>query len=227
MKLIIDEKFDIFANPLKPLIEEVTDNQGNKVKKVRFTGIYMEADIKNKNGRRYPLAEIIREVTSYQPMISEKRALGELEHPESASVNLERACHLCEKLYMEGNASVGQSLVLTDLPLGRIVGSLLMAGVKIGTSSRGLGDLVEESEKDPTVKNFQYVCNDIIHDPSAPRAFINGVLESKEYVLEGGVICERTVSGLEKNLSRLPKKDVNGYLANQISKFLDGVAKRK
>lgn len=226
MKLIIDEKINVFSNPLKLLTEEVTDDKGNKVKKVRFTGIYMEADIKNKNGRKYPLSEIIREVTQYQPMISEHRALGELEHPESASVNLERSCHLCEKLYMEGNLAVGQSLVLTDLPLGRIVGSLLMAGVKIGTSSRGLGDLIEESEKDPTVKNFQYVCNDIIHDPSAPKAFINGVLESKEYVLEGGVICERSVAGFERNLSKLPKKDVNNYLANQISKFLVDISKK-
>jgi len=225
MKLIIDEKTNIFANPIKPLITE--SQVGCKsVKEIRFTGMWMESEIKNKNGRKYPQAEIIREVTRYQSMISERRALGELEHPESASVDLERVAYLCEKLYMDDKDALGQGLVLQDMPMGKIVATLLLNGIKIGLSSRGLGDLIEEGT-DPVVKNFQFVCADVIHDPSAPRAFINGVLESKEFVLADGVICERSVERLEQSISKLPKKDVDGHLARQIMIFLEDISRKK
>ena len=221
MKLLIDEKADYFSNPLQ-LIKETAGEDG-KVKDIRFQGIFMEYDIENKNGRRYPLEEGKKAVHDYQPKIHDRRALGELEHPESATINTERACFECEKLYLEGNNAIGQGRVLPYTPMGKIVGGYLMDGIKLGTSSRGLGDLLEGVGV-PTVKNFEYVCNDIIHDPSAPRAYINGILEKKEYVLEDGIICEKHVADFEKNLSTLPKHDVNSFLYEQLMTFLNNIS---
>ena len=216
MKLLIDEKHDHFANPLT-LIKE--NNEDGNVKDIRFQGVFMEFDIQNKNGRKYPLLEGQNAVRDYQPKINDRRSLGELEHPESATVNTERACFECEKLYLEGNHAVGQGRVLQYIPVGVIFGGYLMDGIKLGTSSRGLGDLMESSDC-PTVKNFEYVCNDIIHDPSAPSAYINGILERKEYILNGGIICEKNFDKLEKNLTTLPKHDKTSFLYEQLTTFL-------
>ena len=222
MKLLIDEKHDYFSNPLK-IITESNSEDGHR--DIRFQGIFMEFDIRNKNGRKYPLEEGKVAVQNYQPKIADRRALGELEHPESASINTERACFECEKLYIEGNNAIGQGRVLQYTPMGKIVAGYLMDGIKLGTSSRGLGDLVESTYDGPTVKNFEYVCNDIIHDPSAPRAYINGILEKKEYILQDGVICERHVDNFERNLRTIPKHDTNEYLFEQLQKFLNDITK--
>jgi len=222
MRLLIDEKNDYFSNPLQ-LVKEQNVEEG-KVKDIRFQGIFMEYDVENKNGRTYPLHEGRNAVQAYQPKIQDRRALGELEHPETATINTERACFECEKLYLEGDHAIGQGRVLDYTPMGIIMGGYLKDGIKLGTSSRGLGDLMEGADH-PTVKNFEYVCNDIIHDPSAPRAYINGILEKKEYILEGGIICEKHVEDFERSLHTLPKHDVNSFLFKQLQGFLNTISK--
>jgi len=224
MRLLIDEKLDYFSNPLTLIKEQAVE--GEKPKAIRFQGIFMEYDIQNKNGRKYPLHEGQNAVANYQPKIKDRRALGELEHPETATINTERACFECEKLYMEGDHAIGQGRALNYTPMGIIMGGYLMDGIKLGTSSRGLGDLLESADC-PTVKNFEYVCNDIIHDPSAPRAYINGILEKKEYVLEGGIICEKHVENFEKSLRVLPKHDVDSFLFKQLTGFLNNISRGK
>lgn len=181
-------------------------------------GPYMMAEDVNRNKRKYPLSEMIREVERYRnEMISTNRAMGELNHPQSADVNLERACHIVTELNQEGNVVIGKSRILST-PCGLIVRSLINDGVKVGMSSRSLGQLVSEGSFS-IVKEMRLVAIDCVADPSFPKAFVNGILESKQWVLKGHDF-EEVYDKFENSLSSLPRKDVSNYLKEQIIKFL-------
>ena len=184
MKLITEEVSNV------KIITEQT--KGGK-KRMCIEGIFLQGEIKNRNGRMYPISTLDREVGRYnESFIGKGRALGELGHPEGPTVNLDRVSHKITSLCREGNNFVGKATLLST-PMGKIAQSLLGEGVKLGVSSRGIGSLKESSNGCKMVgEDFQLAtAADIVADPSAPDAFVNGIMEGKEWVWEGGSLREQ------------------------------------
>ena len=184
-----------------------------------ITGPYMMAEGVNKNKRMYPISELRREVQRYnEDMIVPGRAMGELNHPTTADVDLERACHIVTDLREDNNVFVGKSKVLST-PCGLIVKSLINDGVKVGMSSRALGTL-EEGHSHNIVRNMKLVAIDCVADPSFPKAFVNGILESKQWVVADSGKYEEVYESFEKSITSLPKKDIDGFLRQHILNFI-------
>ena len=185
-------------------------------------GPYMMAEGKNRNNRSYPLSELTREVDRYKTeMINNNRAMGELNHPTNAEVDLERACHMVTEIVQEGNIFYGKSKVLST-PCGQIVRSLINDGVKVGMSSRALGQLVEGSGCN-RVQNMRLVAIDCVADPSFPKAFVNGILESKQWVCNDSNKFEEVYDHFENNIGVLPKKDVDKFLLESVLNFINKI----
>ena len=183
-------------------------------------GVYMESEAVNKNQRKYTRSDMEREVARYvREMVEPKRSLGELNHPASAEVDLERACHMVKSLRWEGNTVIGESVVLST-PTGQIVRSLINDGVKVGMSSRALGQLTEEGNGVNRVNEMRLIAIDCVADPSCPKAFVNGILESKEYIIRDDGKFEELYDTFESKLMNLPKHDVQAYLKEQVISFL-------
>lgn len=210
--------------PLKLLIEEpvyeydvLIDEKNTKdTRDLYIQGPYLMAEQRNKNGRIYTLKEMVPEVNRYiAQMVNEKRSLGELNHPTSVEVNPERACHIITELKQDKNVFYGKSKILSN-PMGQVVRSLLMDGVKLGVSSRALGKLIPEAGGAHQVQGFHLICADVVHDPSVNtgkdgvQAFVNGVLEAKQWILQNdGTIVEcagRAYEQFENSLSNLPRQ---------------------
>tara|TARA_R100001230_G_C5595957_1_gene111001 strand:- start:241 stop:756 length:516 start_codon:yes stop_codon:yes gene_type:complete len=170
----------------------------------------------------YPLDELVREAKRYnEEMVVPGRAMGELNHPTTADVDLERACHMVTELTQDGNVFYGKSKVLST-PCGQIVRSLVNDGVKVGMSSRALGTLEEGSEHN-VVKNMKLVAIDCVADPSYPKAFVNGILESKQWVMLDDNKYEEVYENFEKSLQRLPKKEIDTFLRDRILSFIKSI----
>jgi hypothetical protein len=199
-------------------IEEQKNLKGQSVMKIR--GPYMACEEVNKNKRIYTESDMEREVNRYvQEMVIPKRALGELNHPASAEVDLERACHMVTSLRKDGNIIIGESIVLST-PVGQIVRSLINDGVKVGMSSRALGQLEEQSDGINRVNEMRLIAVDCVADPSCPKAFVNGILESKQFVLGMDGKLEEVYESFEKSIRGLPRHDVASFLREQILTFL-------
>lgn len=204
------------------IIEERNNNQPANL---YITGPYMQCETVNKNKRVYSESEMDREVNRYiNEMVKTKRAMGELNHPTKAEVDLERACHMVTELRKEGNTYYGKSKVLST-PTGQVVRSLINDGVKIGMSSRALGKLTEQSNGTNRVTEFRLVAVDCVADPSCPSAFINGILESKQFVLKDDGALEEFYEKFTESLNTLPKKHVEQYLKEQIIQFFQKISK--
>jgi hypothetical protein len=185
-------------------------------------GPYMMAEGVNRNNRLYPINEMQREVERYRTeMISTARAMGELNHPTNADVDLERACHLVTELKQDGNVFYGKSKVL-NTPCGLIVKSLINDGVRVGMSSRALGQLVESGGKN-VVKDMRLVAVDCVADPSFPKAFVNGILESKQWVLSEDGKFEEDYDRFESGISSLPKHEVDSFLRKMVLEFINKI----
>lgn len=207
----------------KEEFEYIVEEGSSKDKQNFFIkGPYMMAEGVNRNKRVYPLEEMQREVKRYNNfMVKTGRAMGELNHPTTADVDLERACHLVTELSQDGNVFYGKSKVLST-PTGLIVRSLINDGVRVGMSSRALGQLIPESGQDGVnrVKDFKLVAIDCVADPSFPKAFVNGILESKQYVVNKYGQFEEMYDNFEKSLQTLPKKNTDDFLKENILKFI-------
>ena len=180
----------------------------------------------NRNKRYYPKDELTREVKRYlKEMVEENRSMGELNHPTSAEVDLERACHMVTDMWCEGNLWYGKSKVLST-PCGQIVKSLVNDGVKVGVSSRALGQLTEEKNGVNRVSEMRLVAVDCVSDPSCPKAFVNGILESKQYVLAENGKFEEAYDTLENSIAELPKKELDLYLRDQVIEFLNKIGNK-
>ncbi len=213
----------IAQNPITEGLDYLIE-EGNKDKPavMYITGPYMVAEERNRNNRIYNLDEMANEVARYNSeFIKQNRALGELEHPQSATINSERACHMITELRMEGNIAKGKSRVLST-PTGQIVKSLIQDGVRLGVSSRALGELYEKGGVNH-VKNMKLITVDVVADPSAPGAFVNGILESKNFILSKDGRYEELYDTFHHKLSSLPRRDVDSYLREQIIKFINGL----
>ena len=198
------------------LIEEKDGKKDYKIK-----GIFMQADIKNRNGRVYPMEVLNKEVKRYnKEYIGEKRAFGELGHPDGPTVNLERASHMITALYPDGKNYIGEAKIL-DTPMGKIVKNLMDEGAKLGVSSRGMGSLDQKNGAN-YVRNDFYLATaaDIVADPSAPNAFVEGIMEGKEWIWNNGLIKEADISEIKENIEDNSQK--NNSIANSLefAKFL-------
>lgn len=198
MKLITEE-----IEQAEYIVEETNGKKNYAIK-----GIFMQSDIKNKNGRMYPKEILQREVVRYnREFINKNRAFGELGHPDGPTVNLERVSHMIKALYPEGNNFIGEARVL-DTPYGKIVKSLIDEGARLGVSSRGMGTL-SNSQGANVVNNDFYLATaaDIVADPSAPDAFVEGIMEGKEWVWNHGALVEsELIEAKERINSRIRKK---------------------
>ena len=189
MKLIT-EMFDDFE-----VLEEGT---GSK-KEMKIQGVFMQAETKNRNGRVYPAEVLQKEVKRYsKELVEKKRAFGELGHPEGPTVNLDRVSHLIEELKPDGNNIVGKAKIL-DTPNGKIVKELLNAGAKLGVSSRGMGTLEKKGQTNYVKDDFYLAtAGDIVADPSAPEAFVEGIMEGKEWIWDNGIIKEAEIARIHR-----------------------------
>ena len=203
----------------------VEEKNGNQPSTMYIKGPYMQCEEVNKNKRMYDSQEMDREVHRYiTEMVKTNRSMGELNHPTAAEVNLERACHLVTELDRTGNVYYGKSKVLTT-PMGQIVRSLINDGVRVGMSSRALGRLEEMHNGVNKVKDFRLVAVDCVADPSFPKAFVNGILESKQFVVTRDGQYEEIYENLSDRLRSLPRRDVEGYLKEQILEFFNKISK--
>ena len=176
-----------------------SDKQG---KNYFIEGVFMQANVKNRNGRLYPKAILQKEAKRYdQNYIKQNRDFGELGHPEGPTVNLERVSHMIQELNEDGNNFVGRAKIM-DTPYGKIVKNLIDEGARLGVSSRGMGSLKPMGRNCSQVQDDFYLATaaDIVADPSAPQAFVNGVMEGKEWIWDNGILDERHIARIEKSL---------------------------
>ena len=199
------------------------ENDGNKNYKIR--GIFMQGDIKNRNGRIYPVETLAKEVRRYtKEFIEKKRAFGELGHPDGPTVNLERVSHMITSLKPEGKNFIGEAKVM-DTPYGKIVKNLIDEGAVLGVSSRGMGSIQQQGGRNLVGKDFYLAtAADIVADPSAPDAFVEGIMEGKEWVWDNGVLKSVTVEQYKSEIEKAKRQE----LAEKKSKiFADFMSKLK
>ena len=207
-------------------IEEVKflteDNNGKKTHYIQ--GVFLQGEIKNRNGRVYPIDILEREVGRYTTEnISKNRALGELGHPEGPTVNLDRASHKIESLVREGNNYIGKAKLL-DTPMGQIAKSLLDEGVSLGVSSRGVGSLREMGGANYVRDDYQLAtAADIVADPSAPDAFVEGIMEGKEWVWDNGLLKEQEISSIKKGIDAATLYNLEERKISAFEQFLKGL----
>ena len=198
------------------------DNNGNKNHYIQ--GVFLQGEIKNRNGRVYPIDILEREVGRYTTEnISKNRALGELGHPEGPTVNLDRASHKIESLVREGNNYIGKAKLL-DTPMGQIAKSLLDEGVSLGVSSRGVGSLREMGGANYVRDDYQLAtAADIVADPSAPDAFVEGIMEGKEWVWDNGLLKEQEISSIKKGIDAATLYNLQERKVSAFEQFLKGL----
>lgn len=198
-------------------IETISESTEENGKNWYIKGPFLQADTKNRNGRIYPKKILEREVNKYiKEKINTKQAVGELDHPPEPSINLDRVSHIVESLEFDGNNVIGKAKIL-DTPCGRTVQGLLKGGVKLGVSSRGIGTINEDVVND----DYSLLCIDIVGDPSALSAYVDGIYESADYIISGDRIVEKAVEGLKANLAKNGSKQI--YEALQM--FLSDISK--
>ena len=212
LKLISEEIQDV---------EYITEQKDDGKKDYKIKGIFMQADIKNRNGRIYPMEVLEKEVRRYnKEQIKENRAFGELGHPEGPTINLERASHMITDLYPDGKNFIGEAKILKT-PMGKIVESLMDEGAKLGVSSRGMGSLNQKNGAN-YVRNDFYLATaaDIVADPSAPNAFVEGVMEGKDWVWNNGNLVEAELVRMKSRIERRTRSRHAKEDALEFAKFL-------
>jgi len=199
------------------IVEE--DDKGKKNYKIR--GIFMQSDVKNRNGRVYPQEVLEKEVAKYNKnFINENRAFGELGHPDGPTVNLERVSHMITSLTPDGKNFIGEAKIM-DTPMGKIVKNLMDEGAKLGVSSRGMGSLEQKNGANYVRDDFYLAtAADIVADPSAPNAFVQGIMEGKEWVWNNGSLVEAHVADLKKKFDVKQRQIRVNEVALEFAKFL-------
>ena len=216
MKLITEEVTNV---------KIITEGKGAN-KKLYIEGVFLQGEIKNRNGRMYPISTLAREVGRYnENYVAKGRALGELGHPDGPTVNLDRVSHKITSLVQEGNNFKGKAQIL-NTPMGKIASSLLDEGVMLGVSSRGVGSLQTTSEGHKVVgEDFMLAtAADIVADPSAPDAFVSGIMEGKEWIWEGGILREQLAEKTYKKINTLvDERRLDEHKLNLFNEFLSNL----
>jgi hypothetical protein len=214
MKLITEH----LDNELEYLSE--ADSKGNKSATIQ--GIFMQAEGKNRNGRIYPKAILEKAVAKYSAeQVSKGRAVGELNHPEGPTVNLDKVSHRITELKWDGNNVMGKALIL-NTPMGQIVKGLMEGGVQLGVSSRGMGSLVQRGGVNIVGNDFILSTVDIVQDPSAPEAFVNGIMEGVDWVWDNGILKAQEIEQYETEIKEAKSADMSNV---QIKVFKDFLSK--
>ena len=206
-------------------VKFVTEGKG-RGKRLCIEGVFLQGGIKNRNGRMYPVDILEREVNRYNnTFVKQGRALGELGHPEGPTVNLDRVSHKITSLVREGNNFRGKATLLST-PMGKIASSLIDEGVKLGVSSRGVGSLKEDLHGCKVVgEDFMLAtAADIVADPSAPDAFVSGIMEGKEWIWEGGILREQLAEKTQKRINTLvDQRKLEEQKLNLFNEFLSNL----
>jgi hypothetical protein len=214
MKLITEQIEDV---------QVITEGTGAD-KKLYIEGVFLQSELKNRNGRVYPFQVLEREVGRYnEEYVKTKRALGELGHPDGPTVNLDRVSHRITELRAEGNNFMGKAQIL-DTPMGKIAKSLLGEGVQLGVSSRGMGSIDKREDTAYVMDDFMLAtAADIVADPSAPDAFVNGIMEGKEWVWDNGILKESEVAKYQRYMSDSTRKNLEERTLQVFQNFLAGL----
>ena len=211
MKLISEEIQDA-----QYLVEETNGKKSYKIK-----GIFLQSDLKNRNGRVYPKQVLEQEVARYnREFINKKRAFGELGHPDGPTVNLERVSHMITSLTPDGKNFIGEAKIM-DTPYGKIVKGLIDEGAQLGVSSRGMGSIIQRNGAN-YVKDDFYLATaaDIVADPSAPDAFVEGIMESKEWVWDNGKLVERDIEAWKREVREAKQRKLDEVKIKVFESFL-------
>ena len=202
-------------------VQYITEAKEGGGKNYKIKGIFLQADIKNRNGRVYPMEILEKEVTRYnKKFINENRAYGELGHPEGPTVNLERVSHMVTELYPDGKNFIGEAKIM-ETPMGKIVKNIMNEGGKLGVSSRGMGSLNQKNGANYVRDDFYLAtAADIVADPSAPNAFVEGIMEGKEWVWNNGALIESELVELRRKFDVKKRNRDAKVEALEFAKFL-------
>ena len=202
-------------------VQYITEAKEGGGKNYKIKGIFLQADIKNRNGRVYPMEILEKEVTRYnKKFINENRAYGELGHPEGPTVNLERVSHMVTELYPDGKNFIGEAKIM-ETPMGKIVKNIMDEGGKLGVSSRGMGSLDQKNGANYVRDDFYLAtAADIVADPSAPNAFVEGIMEGKEWVWNNGALVEAELVELRRKFDVKKRQRDAKIEALEFAKFL-------
>ena len=214
MKLICE----VIENNLEFIAEAKEDGSKN----YKIKGIFMQGEIKNRNNRIYPVQVINEQVDKYKKnYIDKNRAYGELGHPSGPTINLERVSHMITDLYRDGNNFIGEAKIM-DTPYGKIVKNLMDEGAQIGVSSRGMGSLKDNGNGAQVVQKDYHLATaaDIVADPSAPDAFVEGIMEGKEWIWDNGVLREAQIAQYENQISTTSKENLEEAKMKVFSDFI-------
>ena len=211
----------LFSEAVESEVEYITEEKEGGGKNYKIRGVFMQADIKNRNGRVYPLDVLQKEVKKYnENFIKEKRAFGELGHPDGPTVNLERVSHMITSLKGEGKNFIGEAKIMST-PMGEIVKSLMDEGAKLGVSSRGMGSLDQKGGANYVRDDFYLAtAADIVADPSAPYAFVEGIMDGKEWVWNNGALLEAEMVEMKREFDVKQRQRNATKEALAFAKFL-------
>jgi|TARA_R100000030_G_scaffold89503_1_gene73831 hypothetical protein len=202
-------------------VQYITEANENGQKDYKIKGVFMQGEIKNRNGRVYPMQVLDEQVKKYnENYVKQNRAYGELGHPSGPTINLERVSHMITDLTKEGNNYIGEAKIM-DTPYGKIVKNLMDEGAKLGVSSRGMGSLKQNGNSQVVQKDYHLAtAADIVADPSAPDAFVEGIMEGKEWVWDNGVLREAQVNEYKEEITKTSKADLEGAKLKIFADFL-------
>jgi hypothetical protein len=192
----------------------------NGTKNYFIEGVFMQSETKNRNGRLYPLATMSKEIERYnRDYVAQNRAMGELGHPEGPTLNLERVSHIIKDLKQDGNDVYGRAKIL-DTPYGRIVKNLMDEGAKLGVSSRGMGSLKEQDGVNVVQEDFMLASVDVVADPSAPNAFVDGIMEGKEWIWDNGIIKPVQIEAYKKLIEKTSSRNLEEQAIKMFADFI-------
>ena len=204
-------------------VQVITEGKGDS-KKLYIEGVFLQSELKNRNGRMYPFSVLQKEVNRYnEEYIKTSRALGELGHPDGPTVNLDRVSHRIVSLEEDGTNFRGKAQIL-DTPMGKIASSLLGEGVKLGVSSRGMGSIDKREDVNVVMDDFMLAtAADIVADPSAPDAFVNGIMEGKEWAWDNGILKETKVAKYQSYMNNATRRNLEERTLRVFEDFLSGL----
>ena len=203
-------------------IQFITEAKEDGGKNYFIEGVFMQGDIKNRNGRIYPMEILMKEVDRYnKEYIKQNRAYGELGHPQGPTINLERVSHMIKELYQDGSDVIGRAKIMTETPMGKIVKNLMDEGAKLGVSSRGMGTLRQKNGANEVQNDFQLAtAADIVADPSAPNAFVQGIMEGVEWIQNvSGNWVSQYIEETQEEIRSASKKNLQEAKFKAFTKF--------
>jgi hypothetical protein len=204
-------------------VKYIKENVGNGDKNYFIEGVFMQSDMKNRNGRIYQQPTLAKETNRYiTEYVKKGRAMGELNHPTGPTVNLDRVSHIVKELYEDGKNIYGKAKVL-DTPMGRIVKNLIDEGAQLGVSTRGMGSLKSKNGYQEVQEDFMLAAIDIVADPSAPNAFVNGIMEGREWIMENGIWSERQIQNAQRIIKNSSSKNLEKNMVKIFKDFFNKI----